>query len=119
MKSLMTVFLVAVSILAAGAASAAVSIVTVAEYEASKTNKKEWPATQLYLKGVGVGATLAAAALTEQSKPSLFCQPEEIKLDQKNYIRLINAFLTKNEIPEDTAVESVLLMSLVVAFPCK
>ncbi len=118
MRPLLTVFLFIASILLTSTANAATSIITVAEYEKSKTNEDEWPATQLYLKGVGVGATLTSMALTEQSRASLFCQPEGLELDQKSYLRLIDAFLAKNEIADDVAIESILVMSLVVAFPC-
>jgi hypothetical protein len=116
MRSLMTIFLLTASLLAA---SADTSALTASEYNENKTNKKKWPITQIYLNGVGVGASLAASVLIQQGRPPLFCQPEEIVLKDKNYIKLIDALLAKNEIPDETQVEMVLLLALITAFPCQ
>lgn len=119
MQRLITAVLVTVALFAANAHSAATGTMSVTDYEASKENKKMWSVTQVYLNGVGVGATLTASTLAQQSRPTLFCQPEEIELNKNSYLRLVDAFIRKNEIPGDTAIESVLIMALVVAFPCK
>tara|TARA_B110000503_G_scaffold13903_1_gene18993 strand:- start:115872 stop:116015 length:144 start_codon:yes stop_codon:yes gene_type:complete len=44
--------------------------------------------------------------------------PVRLELNQKSYLRLIDAFLAKNEISDEMAIESILVMALVVAFPC-
>ena len=116
MQRLITAVLVTVALFAANAHSAATGKMSVTDYEA---NKKMWSVTQVYLNGVGVGATLTASTLAQQSRPTLFCQPEEIELNKNSYLKLVDAFIRKNEIPGDTAIESVLIMALVVAFPCK
>jgi hypothetical protein len=116
MRHLITVVVFIASLVTA---SAAMSTTSITEYEKIKTNKKKWPATQIYLSGVGVGASVMSAALAAQSKSSLFCQPQEIVLNQNSYIKLIDAFIAKNDIPEETPVETVLIMAMAVAFPCK
>ena len=112
----MTIFLLTVSLLAV---SANTSAMTATQYKKNKTNEKKWPLTEVYLNGVGVGASLAASVLIQQGRPPLFCQPEEIVLNNKNYIKLIDALLAKNEIPDETQVEMVLLLALITAFPCQ
>ena len=116
MRSLMTMFLLTASLLAG---SANTSAMTITEYQKAKTDQKKWPFAQIHLNGVGAGASLAAAVLIQQGRPPLFCQPKEIQLNDKSYIKLIDAFVAKNEIPEETQVEMVLLMALITAFPCK
>jgi hypothetical protein len=114
MKSLMTIFLLTISIVAAGADPSTLSI---AEYKERKNNKQTWPATRIYLNGVGTGLSLSAAFLLQQKRPPLFCQPEGVVLKPENYIALIDALMAKNKLP-DVPVESVLLMALMTAFPC-
>ncbi|MCB1687610.1 MAG: hypothetical protein KDI33_03960 [Halioglobus sp.] len=116
MKAIITALVFAVSLLTA---SAAMSTMSITEYNENKENKQKWSVTGIYLNGVGVGATLAAAVLLQKRMPSLFCQPEEIVLNRKSYTKLIDAFIAKNDIPEETPVETVLIMALITAFPCK
>jgi hypothetical protein len=91
--------------------------VTVKEYEQSKNNENLWPMTTIYLDGVGVGASLSASALLQQGRPALFCKPKEIELKRDDYIRLVDAFIAKNEVG-DAPIESILLLALATAFPC-
>ena len=115
MKNLITVFLLMLSVLTiSGNASA----MTVKEYEDSRKNKKQWPITLIYLNGVGVGASLTASILIQHGRPPLFCQPKEMELKRDDYIKLIDAFIAKNKLA-DAPVESILLMAMVTAFPCK
>ncbi|MCB1705591.1 MAG: hypothetical protein KDI17_12045 [Halioglobus sp.] len=118
MQRLITAILFTATLFTANAHSAATGTMSVADYEASKADNKSWQVTQVYLNGVGVGAALTAATLAQKSRPTLFCQPEAIELNSKSYLKLIDAFIRKNDIPADTAIESVLIMALVVAFPC-
>jgi hypothetical protein len=114
MKCLITSFLLMLGILTiSGNASA----MTITQYKDTRNNKEQWPVTQVYLNGVGVGATLAASVLIQQNRPPLFCQPNQIVLKADDYIKLIDAFIAKNEVA-DAKVESILLMALVTAFPC-
>lgn len=115
MKALVTAVVFTASLITA---SAAMSMMSITEFTANKANKQKWGATVIYLNGVGVGATVAAATLIKQNKPTLFCQPEEIVLGQKDYIKLINVFISKNELPDETPVETALIMALITAFPC-
>lgn len=114
MKHLTTTLVLMLSMLAV---SGNASAMTIEEYKNAKNNKQEWPVTQIYLNGVGVGVSLAAAVLIQQGRPPLFCQPKEIDLNKENYIKLIDAFITKNEV-EEAPIETILLMALVTAFPC-
>jgi hypothetical protein len=116
MKALVTAALFTISLVSA---NAAMSMMSITEFTANKADNQKWGATVIYLNGVGVGATLSAATLIKQNKPTLFCQPEEIVLGQKDYIKLINVFISKNELPDETPVETALMMALVTAFPCK
>lgn len=118
MQRLITAVLITAALFTANVHSAATGTMSVTDYEASKENKQAWAVTQVYLNGVGVGATMTAATLTQQSRPTLFCQPEGIELNKNSYLKLVDAFIRKNEIPGDTAIESVLIMALIVAFPC-
>ncbi len=116
MKALITALLFTASLLVA---NSAMSTMPINEYVESKQNEQKWSVTGVYLNGVGVGATMAAAILLQQNLPSLFCQPKEIELGRKDYTRLIDAFIAKNDIPDETPVETVLIMALITAFPCK
>jgi hypothetical protein len=115
MKRLMTTFLLIWGILTISSNATAMTVV---EYQESKDNKKTWPVTLIYLNGVGVGASLAASLLLQQGGSSVFCQPTEITLKKEDYIRLIDAFIAKNDV-KDAPVESILFFALVTAFPCK
>lgn len=114
MKSPGTTFLLLLSLLSIGIHANAL---TVEEYEQARNNKHKWQTTKIYLNGVGVGAALTAVALVQQGKSPPFCKPPEMELKPNNYIKLIDAFIKKNELP-DTPVEAILLLSLVTAFPC-
>lgn len=115
MRPLMTILLLTASLLAV---SSGTSAMTVAEYTAAKDNEKTWPIARIHLNGVGMGVSLAASALIDQGRPPLFCQPKEIVLNDKDYIRLIDTLIAKNEIPDETQAEMVLLLALMTAFPC-
>ena len=115
MKALVTAVLFTVSMITT---NAAIGMMSITEFTANKADNQKWGATVIYLNGVGVGATVAAATLSKQNKPTLFCQPEEIVLGQKDYIKLINVFISKNELPDKTPVETALIMALITAFPC-
>lgn len=116
MRPLMTILMLTASLLTL---STGTSAMTVAEYTAAKDNEQTWPIAKIHLNGVGMGASLAAAALIDQGRPPLFCQPKEIVLTDKDYIKLIDTLIAKNEMPDDTQTEMVLLLALITAFPCQ
>ena len=115
MKVLITTLLFTASLLSANTAMSAMSV---ADYNESKDFKQKWSVTGTYLNGVGVGATLAATIMLQKSSSTLFCQPQEIVLGRNSYTKLIDAFIAKNNIPDETPVETVLIMALITAFPC-
>lgn len=99
------------------AVSVNTSALTQKEYEDAKANKQKWPITQVYLNGVGVGATITSDAAILKKQPRLFCKPKEVELKPNSYTKLIDAFIAKNKVP-DVPIENILVMALVTAFPC-
>lgn len=85
---------------------------------------KENALFQTYIEGVGVGYVIANSMLrVSRHQDPLFCTPRKLALTQKNYLTILDNYLSKHDVKaehgEDRPLELLLLMALRDVFPCK
>jgi hypothetical protein len=81
---------------------------------------------ELYIKGIGEGLSWANTYLAVKHQELLFCAPEKLGLDAKNYQQLLETFLPvarKMKLAISTPVDemsvaNLLAFALIDAFPC-
>ncbi len=110
MKYLITAILFVMS-MGAGAMS-------IKEYNDARNDERSWARVKVYLDGVGEGVSFASAALVYQRKEPLYCQPDKIVLAPEDYIKYIDTFIDNNPISPELTIESILVRSLISAYPC-
>lgn len=97
-------------------ASAEVSVNKYAEFN------KTVPQFKDYLTGLGRGILWANTMLVIQGKPSLFCMPENLTLDDGIILSLIDQEIrspsTKKPWGKEATVEMVAAFAFVSRFPC-
>lgn len=77
----------------------------------------------IYLAAAGGAFLSANTDLASMKQPLLYCQPEKLTLDPKNYVTIFEEKLATMSPPlaavyEDAPLEFVLLMGLRETFPC-
>lgn len=85
---------------------------------------KENTLFQTYIEGVGVGYVIANSVLrVSRHQDPLFCTPSKLALTQKNYLTILDNYISKHDVKgehgEDRPVEVLLLIALRDVFPCK
>lgn len=132
-------FCIVLVLLGPGAASLDAQMMTVKDYRDMKdtlNRGKDDPTLpqatmtfDLYVKGIGDGFVWANALLESTHRERLFCVPEKLDLDSRNYQQILESFLptlnSKVHWPlrtwksvEEVPVGFVLIEALVDAFPC-
>lgn len=97
--------------------------VTVGEYR-NKANDPELQQTfHDYVLGVGKGIFWANSRLIAEHRQPLFCQPENLGLDQAVILDLLSQELRKPSVggsyKDDTPIEAILVRSFMYRFPCQ
>jgi hypothetical protein len=94
------------------------SALSVSEYNNARNDKLNWARVKAYLGGVGEGVSFASTALIYQRREPLYCLPDETVLETEDYIKAIDLFIEKNPVYPELKIESILVKSLIAAFPC-
>lgn len=88
-------------------------------YETTKDVKE----MQTYLTGVGKGYFWANVHLIVRQLPPLYCPPEKLAVNARNYVEILDDYLSKpgmkSNLASDRNVEEILLYALQEVFPCK
>jgi hypothetical protein len=108
-------YLIAAVLLAISMGSSAMSL---GQYNEARSDERQWAHVKEYLNGLGDGMTVSSAALIQQGRVPLYCLPKEKVLNHDNYISLLDTFITANAFLPELPIESILLKSLISAFPC-
>lgn len=78
----------------------------------------------LFLFGVGEGYSWTNALLrVQRHQEPFFCVPRELALNEKNYMAILDGYISKHdvkdELSEDAPLAFILLKALQEVFPCK
>jgi hypothetical protein len=93
---------------------------TVGYYKQLRTreaNDVEWSALRIYLGGVGAGYLVANVLMEQELKRSYYCAPDK-GLSGDDYAHLLDGFLVKYPLSDDTPVSLALALTINNAFPC-
>jgi hypothetical protein len=91
---------------------------SVSEYNNARNDEQSWARVNVYLDGVGEGLSFASAVLIYQGKEPLYCPPDKIVLEPEDYTKAIDTFIENNPVYPELKIESILVRSLITAFPC-
>jgi hypothetical protein len=108
-------YLIAAVLLAISMGSSAMSL---GQYNEARSDERQWAHVREYLNGVGDGMSVSSAALVQQGRVPLYCLPKEKVLNTDDYIRLLDTFIAENSLFPELLIESILMKSLIRAFPC-
>ncbi len=95
-------------------------------YEQSKKDKTVKASNELYINALVTAYGWANTELKQRNKELLYCQPDNLALDQKNYVMILEdhidltskLFKENNALKKEVSIEYLLLQGLIVAFPC-
>jgi len=89
--------------------------------DAKKADEAGWILMRMYINGLGHGLQVANAELEMRNERQLYCAPPNLSMNQGNYVDLLESTLSnsKSPIPDNTDIDSVLLIGLQKTFPCK
>jgi hypothetical protein len=88
------------------------------QYNEARNDERQWAYVKEYLNGFGDGISVSSAALMQEDRVPLYCLPRETRLNHDDYIKLLDSFIAKNPFLPEILIESILLRSLINAFPC-
>jgi hypothetical protein len=92
----------------------------VGEYkEARKNNDVNWETWLVYLNGAGAGYQVANIFIIRETKKGYYCPPAKLSLSGYNYAQLIDDYLKKHPVSDETHISIALALALDDAFPCK
>jgi hypothetical protein len=126
MKLVKTVFMVFVLLIIPAISSADY---TVERYEALMGDWSNANLMELYFNGLGSGFEWSNLVLERGKQKKLYCQPDDVELNTRNYISIIDNQITKKKSIyskqgkeadfKDVYIEVLLLYGLKERFPCK
>jgi len=88
------------------------------QYNEARSDERQWAYVKEYLNGLGDGMSVSSAALIQQNRVPLYCLPKEKVPNHDDYISLLDTFIAENPFLPELPIESILLKSLIRAFPC-
>jgi len=88
------------------------------QYNEARSDERQWAYVKEYLNGFGDGISVSSATLIQQNRVPLYCLPREKPLNHDDYIKLLDTFIAENTFLPELLIESILLRSLISAFPC-
>jgi hypothetical protein len=94
------------------------SAMSLGQYNAARSDERQWAHVKEYLTGLGDGISISSAALVQQDRAPLYCLPKEKVLNHEDYIRLLDTFIAENSFIPELPIESIVMKSLIRAFPC-
>jgi hypothetical protein len=94
------------------------SAMSLGQYNEARNDERQWAYVKEYLNGLGDGMSVSSAALIQQNRVPLYCLPKEKVLNHDDYINLLDTFIAENPFLPELPIESILLKSLITAFPC-
>ncbi|WP_139223648.1 hypothetical protein [Methylocapsa palsarum] len=72
----------------------------------------------LYINGIGTGYIFANSKQKSESRPMLFCQPNNLALGPEQYINFVQTAVQRAPTLRNESLGMVLLFELADAFPC-
>ena len=71
-----------------------------------------------YLNGIYQGLRLANSSLSVSNRKAFFCIPDTVTVDTNQLSALVEDTINAHQLPPDTQIEPIVLMSLQETFPC-
>lgn len=96
--------------------------VTVEQYLNAKNEEAEiYSSYRVLIAGMGEGVKWSNASLEVRGDKPLYCQPQLLRLNGNNYIKILEEQLGRMDIEKikDHPIGFILMKGLVMTFPCK